>query len=94
MLVHKLCLSTSYACTASLNLIEKPGRTLVRFDRFFQEPTAQACSIANKVCAPCALAHSRLVFEQAQLPVHGFLGVCLPSRDYVSYHDSIVFNPL
>ncbi|MDR1353056.1 MAG: hypothetical protein LBK05_07225, partial [Treponema sp.] len=24
--------------TASLDLGEKPGRTLVRFDRFFQEP--------------------------------------------------------
>jgi hypothetical protein len=28
---------TSSACPDSLNLIEKLGRTLVRFDRFFQE---------------------------------------------------------
>jgi hypothetical protein len=28
---------TSDACQAALNLGEKPGRTLVRFDRFFQE---------------------------------------------------------
>jgi hypothetical protein len=28
---------TSKACQATLNLGEKPGRTLVRFDRFFQE---------------------------------------------------------
>jgi hypothetical protein len=41
---------------ASLNLVEKPGRTLVRFDRFFQE----------LVPKPCALAHSQLVLEQAQ----------------------------
>jgi hypothetical protein len=34
----------SSACPASLGLVEKPGRTLDRFDRFFQEPTAQACS--------------------------------------------------
>jgi hypothetical protein len=36
------------ACPASLNFVEKPGRTLVRFDRLFQEPTAQACSIRKQ----------------------------------------------
>jgi hypothetical protein len=38
-----------------LELVEKPGRTLGRFNRFFQE----------LVPKPCALAHSRLVLEQA-----------------------------
>jgi hypothetical protein len=29
----------------------------------------KACSIANKVCAPCASAHSRLVLEQAHVSI-------------------------
>ncbi|MDR1147696.1 MAG: hypothetical protein LBK66_03615, partial [Spirochaetaceae bacterium] len=47
--------------TATLDLMEKAGRTLVRLDRFFQE----------LVPKPCALAHSRLVLEQAHIPLKG-----------------------
>jgi hypothetical protein len=32
----------------------------------------RACSIANKVCTPCASTHSRLVLEQAHLLNFGF----------------------
>jgi hypothetical protein len=48
-LEDKQSLSTGSACPASANLVEKPGRDLVRFDRFFQEPRAQDYSIEAKV---------------------------------------------
>jgi CMP-N-acetylneuraminic acid synthetase len=46
--------------------VEKPGRTLGRSDRFFQE----------LVPKPCALAHSRLVLEQAHIIQHSLTSDC------------------
>jgi hypothetical protein len=63
MPVHKLCKA------GNLRFNRKSGPDFSPIRPIF----LRACYIANKVCAPCALAHSRLVLEQAPVIMAYFL---------------------